>query len=1089
MFAKSSHTLKFQQQRRSAWHGRGLAVLVLFTVIVSSLQIQPTVGAAAPTLRAAPTLLAFAQRYPDELFSVIVQNAQQASTVKALVQQLGGEVTGDLSLIKGLAVRIPGRSIAQLAAAPQIKWISQDAPVYKSSTDDGTIVLREDFDGVIYQTQADPATTWPGGPSWGNAAWQELGEADGPNEGDIVIAPFLAGQYIGVRLQGAGKGLQTAFSLTDATQASLSLEYRRKNLNSEADFAGVEVSADAGATWHELGRISGPGTDESIQTVTYDLSAYLSNTLQLRLVNGSANGIEARVYVDYLQVRYTPVAEQQQDPAKIYTTYLPALENATEMASVGLTEVALDEQSEITPARDPQAVDATSSIVDYFDVNSFCNNNGWMSWVNCWVENDPGSGTAGVSAGHVQVNSSGLSLDDSPDTGGEPSASRKANLISAASAKAQLRFWTTSGVDPSDTVVFEVSTNGGTSYTILDTFSGITGYISQTRNYDLSRFVPNELTFRLRVSAYYGGSDEKFYVDHLRVWFDNVTSAAGWNVVVPSGSTWKYLDNGSDQGTAWRQLYYNDSSWAAGAGELGYGDGDEATVVSYGPNAANKYVTTYFRRSFHIPSVSSLSSPLALGMVRPDDGAVVYINGTEVLRVNMPTGTINYSTWAASNIDVAEGDWLTYNIPTTTLVNGQNVMAVEVHQAYAGSTDISFEAELAAYSNCGDCVSTGSLVPYLKSIRADQVWNSTSRTQGMGVTVAIVDSGIAPNADLRTNVDSESVIARVNFVGSSGLVDDYNGHGSHIAGIIAGNGGRSRNTFMGVAPKAKLIDVKVLDDQGRGTTSAVVSGLQWINDNRVNYNIKVLNMSLNSAVMESYNTNPLNAALEILWFNKVISVVSAGNTSTTQMYPPANDPFVITVGAVDDKGTVAITDDTVATFSSYGTTVDGFAKPDLVAPGRNIISVLASDDCNLVLQYGSYAITLNGVRFFKMSGTSMASAVVAGAVALLLQDEPNLNPDQVKYRLKATASTAWAGYTAAKAGAGYLDIFAAVNGTTTQTANTGTRASAALFSGSQPPVWGSVNWSSVNWSSVNWSSVNWSSVNWSSVNWSSVDWP
>ena len=557
----------------------------------------------------------------------------------------------------------------------------------------------------------------------------------------------------------------------------------------------------------------------------------------------------------------------------------------------------------------------------------------------------------------------------------------------------------------------------------------------------------------------------------------------------PSGSTWKYLDNGSDQGTAWRQLYYNDSSWAAGAGQLGYGDGDETTVVSYGPNAANKYATTYFRRSFYIPSVSSLASPLSLGMVRPDDGAVVYINGTEVLRVNMPTGTINFSTWAASNIDVAEGDWLTYNIPTTTLVNGQNVIAVEMHQANAGSSDISFEAELAAYSNCGDCVSTGSLVPYLKSIRADQVWNSTSRIQGMGVTVAIVDSGIAPNADLRTNVDSESVIARVNFVGSSGLVDDYNGHGSHIAGIIASNGGRSRNVFMGVAPKAKLIDVKVLDDQGRGTTSAVVSGLQWINDNRVNYNIKVLNMSLNSAVMESYNTNPLNAALEILWFNKVISVVSAGNTSTTQMFPPANDPFVITVGAVDDKGTVAITDDTVATFSSYGTTVDGFAKPDLVAPGRNIISLLSSDDSNLVIQYGSNVITINGVRFFKMSGTSMSSAAVAGAVALLLQDEPNLNPDQVKYRLKATANTAWTGYTAAKAGAGYLDIYAAVNGTTTQTANTGTRASAALFSGSQPPVWGSVNWSSVNWSSVNWSSVNWSSVNWSSVNWSSVDWP
>ena len=294
---------------------------------------------------------------------------------------------------------------------------------------------------------------------------------------------------------------------------------------------------------------------------------------------------------------------------------------------------------------------------------------------------------------------------------------------------------------------------------------------------------------------------------------------------------------------------------------------------------------------------------------------------------------------------------------------------------------------------------------------------------------------------------------------------------------------------MGVAPKARLVDVKVLNDQGQGSTSAVVSGLQWIYDNRLTYNIKVVNLSLNSAVIESYHTSPLDAALEILWFNKVVVVVSVGNTSSTSIYPPANDPFVITVGAVDDKGTVAITDDAMAAFSTWGTTSNGFAKPDLVAPGRNIVSVLSSDDCNLVTSHSGNAVTYStGTRYFKMSGTSMASAVVAGAAALLLQDEPNLNPDQVKYRLKATANTAWTGYTAAKAGAGYLDINAAVNGTTTQAANTGIQASQALFGGTQPPVWGSVNWSSVNWSSVNWSSVNWSSVNWSSVNWSSVDW-
>jgi serine protease AprX len=230
----------------------------------------------------------------------------------------------------------------------------------------------------------------------------------------------------------------------------------------------------------------------------------------------------------------------------------------------------------------------------------------------------------------------------------------------------------------------------------------------------------------------------------------------------------------------------------------------------------------------------------------------------------------------------------------------------------------------------------------------------------------------------------------------------------------------------------------------------------------------------------------------VLWFNGIVVVVSAGNNGSTAngiLYPPANDPFVISVGAVDDKGTAAITDDEVASFSAYGVTNEGFAKPDLVAPGKNIVSLLASDDDNLVLNHTTFAVNSStSTRYFRMSGTSMASAVVAGAAALLLQDEPNLTPDQVKYRLTATANKTWSGYTALKAGAGYLDIYAAVNSATTQSANTNIPASQLLWTGATPVNWTSVNWNSVNWNSVNWNSVNWNSVNWNSVNWNSVDW-
>ena len=286
-----------------------------------------------------------------------------------------------------------------------------------------------------------------------------------------------------------------------------------------------------------------------------------------------------------------------------------------------------------------------------------------------------------------------------------------------------------------------------------------------------------------------------------------------------------------------------------------------------------------------------------------------------------------------------------------------------------------------------------------------------------------------------------------------------------------------------------LVNVKVSGDNGMSYASDLVDGLQWINDNRAAYNIRVVNISMNSAVTETYQTSPIDAAVEILWFNGIVVVTSAGNNGNSggpvTLYPPANDPFVITVGAADDAGTAAITDDTVTAFSAYGTTQDGFAKPDLVAPGRNIIGPLASTSASIYVNHPANRVDSS---FFRMSGTSMSAPVVSGAAALLLQDEPNLNPDQVKYRLTATANKSWPGYDAAKAGAGYLDIYAAVNGTTTETANTGIAASNMLTTGSDPINWGSVQWGSVQWGSVQWGSVQWGSVQWGSVQWGSDYW-
>jgi serine protease AprX len=390
-------------------------------------------------------------------------------------------------------------------------------------------------------------------------------------------------------------------------------------------------------------------------------------------------------------------------------------------------------------------------------------------------------------------------------------------------------------------------------------------------------------------------------------------------------------------------------------------------------------------------------------------------------------------------------------------------------------------------SICDVCKDTSHLEnAYVQSIGASRLWNEApGYLQGQGIGVAVVDSGVNDQTDLYTLAGRNRITAAVRFnSGYNQSVYDGYGHGNFVANIVGGNGRMSNGEYIGVAPEVNLINVKVTDNQGWATMSNVIDGLQWIYNNYQRYNIRVVNLSLNSTIAESYHSSPLDAALEILWFNKIVVVVSAGNNGGDgKLYPPANDPFVITVGAADDKGTPASSDDAMTSFSAYGTTVDGFAKPDLVAPGKNIVSSInGAIGCLLAQQHPDHIVEQT---YFRMSGTSVASPIVAASVALLLQDEPNLNPDQIKYRLKATARPF---DTRTRAGSGYLDIYAAVRGTTTATANTGTPASRLLWTGSQPVTWPSANWSSANWSSANWSSVNWTAANWSSVNWSSDYW-
>jgi serine protease AprX len=298
---------------------------------------------------------------------------------------------------------------------------------------------------------------------------------------------------------------------------------------------------------------------------------------------------------------------------------------------------------------------------------------------------------------------------------------------------------------------------------------------------------------------------------------------------------------------------------------------------------------------------------------------------------------------------------------------------------------------------------------------ARQTLGLTSKSaDGDGVTVAVVDTGVANSPDLagrvwhidmtRTSRNSDS--------------DDY-GHGTFVAGLIAGDGKSSGGAYQGAAPDAHLLDVRVADDDGSTSLVDVLRGLQTVAATQRLLNIKVLNLSLSSGSPVPYQFDPLSLALEGLWDRGITVVVPAGNDGpgANTISSPGNDPNLLTVGALDEAGTAARADDTVSPFSSRGPGAQGVAKPDVVAPGSHLVSLRAE---------GSVVDTDNpgsriGTKYFRGSGTSMSTALTSGVVADLLDARPNLTPDQVKAILTNTAYDAKGLADVTGAGAGGVD--------------------------------------------------------------------
>lgn len=273
---------------------------------------------------------------------------------------------------------------------------------------------------------------------------------------------------------------------------------------------------------------------------------------------------------------------------------------------------------------------------------------------------------------------------------------------------------------------------------------------------------------------------------------------------------------------------------------------------------------------------------------------------------------------------------------------------------------------------------------------------------GQGTTVAVIDTGIDQHVDLTT--PKNRIVGWKDFVNQKKDPYDDNGHGTHVAGIIAGNGTQSGGKYVGVAPEAKLVGIKVLDQEGSGSISNVLSGVDWVIRSRRRYKIDVINLSLGGPAEQGYQDDPMSRMVEEAWQRGIVVCAAAGNEGPKYetINTPGIAPSIITVGNMDDRDTPRRQDDQLEDSSSRGPTVDNLIKPDILAPGTNIVSLKA------------------GGGYISHTGTSMATPMVSGAVALIHQQKPGLTPAQIKNILLANAEDR--GYKEDMQGKGYLDL-------------------------------------------------------------------
>jgi serine protease AprX len=378
------------------------------------------------------------------------------------------------------------------------------------------------------------------------------------------------------------------------------------------------------------------------------------------------------------------------------------------------------------------------------------------------------------------------------------------------------------------------------------------------------------------------------------------------------------------------------------------------------------------------------------------------------------------------------------------------------------------------------------------------LWGSTTSPAPQAPTIAVVDSGIQAN---RADFDGGSrVSAQVNLTSMTpNSPGDGRGHGTFVAAIAAG----SAAGYAGAAPNAKIVSLDVMDDTGTARTSDVIAACDWILANKSTYNIRVANFSLHSGARNHFYNDPLDRAVEKLWFNNVFVVAAAGNYGSASgpsgvMYAPGNDPFVMTVGAIDLGSSVYSSDDTAAPWSAYGYTEDGFSKPEIGAAGRYMIGAVPTGS-TLVTERPDHVVAPG---YMELSGTSFAAPVVAGAAAQVLARHPGWTPDQVKGALMLTARSLPSAIPGSL-GVGGVNAYKAALLSSAPNPNLALRkfvdssgtggdlrfdATGWLASVQASASWADASWADASWADASWSAASWADASWAEASWADASW-